>query len=176
MSRWRFALLLLLTLSAIYLYAYPTATILYAGGVLLHAGGGILLAILLIPILRQVFRDCSLEIPFGWLLIAAGTLLGLVLIKIGRATRFRFWLYLHIALCAAGVLFVGTSWLARRGWLGKGFTGAATSFVALTLLMSGIAAGGWWIRTAAWKNYNLVVNPHMPSETMDGEGDGPNGK
>src|SRR5260370_8588343 len=98
MSRWRFALLLLLTLSAIYLYAYPTATITYGGGVLLHAGLGILLAILLIPILRQVFRDCSLEIRLGWLLIAAGTLLGLGLIKIGTPNRFRLWLYLHIAL------------------------------------------------------------------------------
>src|SRR6267154_3405513 len=89
MTRWRFPLLFLLTLSAIYLYAYPTATIMYGGGVLLHTGAGILLAVLLIPILRQVFRDCPLEIRFGWLLIAAGTLLGLVLIKIGdrKSTR-----------------------------------------------------------------------------------------
>src|SRR5260370_39197137 len=117
MSRWRFALLLLLTLSAIYLYAYPTATILYAGGVLLHAGGGILLAILLIPILRQVFRDCSLEIRFGWLLIAAGTLLGLVLIKIGTPYRFRLWLYFQIVLCDPGVLIVCSSLFVFGGGL-----------------------------------------------------------
>src|SRR2546430_8726255 len=89
MSRRRFALLLLLTLSAIYLYAFPAATILYGGGVLLHAGTGILLAVLLIPILRQVFRECSWEIRFGWLLITAGTLLGLALIKIGTPQRLR---------------------------------------------------------------------------------------
>jgi Flp pilus assembly protein TadD len=176
MTRWRFPLLLLLTLSAIYLYAYPAATIIYGGGVLLHAGAGILLAVLLIPILRQVFRNCFLEIRFGWLLIAAGTLLGLVLIKIGTPNRFRFWLYLHIALCVAGVLIVATSWLTRQGWLGKGFTGAVASFAALALLTFGIAAGSWWTRNIAWKNSNRVVNPHMPTETMDGEGDGPNGK
>jgi Flp pilus assembly protein TadD len=176
MSRWRSGLLLLLTFSAVYLYAFPSATILYASGVLVHAGGGVLLAILLIPILRHVFGECPLEIRFGWLLIATGTLLGLVLIKIGTPNRFRAWLYLHIALCAVGVLLVATSWLARRGWLGKGFTGAAASFGLLTLLMTGIAAGSWWTRNAAWKNSNRVVNPHMPTETMDGEGDGPNGK
>jgi tetratricopeptide (TPR) repeat protein len=176
MTRWRFPLLFILTLSAIYLYAYPTATIIYGGGVLLHTGAGILLAVLLIPILRQVFRDCPLEIRFGWLLIAAGTVLGLVLIKIGTPNRFHLWLYLHIALCTAGVLLVATSWLTRRAWLGKGFAGAVTSFAILTLLMTGIAAGSWWARNIAWKNSNRVVNPHMPTETMDGEGDGPNGK
>ena len=46
MIRWRFPLLFLLALSAIYLYAYPTATIIYGGGVLLHTGAGILLAVL----------------------------------------------------------------------------------------------------------------------------------
>src|SRR5438270_9286938 len=152
MIRWRLPLLLVLSLTAIYLYAFPTATIIYGGGVLLHAGAGILLAILLIPILRQVFRDCPLEIRFGWTLIAAGSFLGLVLIKIGTPNRFRTWLYFHIALCALGVLFVAAGWLTRRGWLGKGLTGALASFVALALLMSGIATASWWTRNVAWKN------------------------
>ena len=176
MSRWRFALLFLLTLSAIYLYAFPSATIIYAGGVLLHAGAGILLAILLVPILRQVFRDCSWEIRFGWLLIAAGTLLGLALIKIGTPHRLRGWLYLHIVLCAVGVLFLGTSWLAKRGWFGKGFAAGAASFAVLALTLSAVAAGSWWVREIAWKDSYRVTNPKMPSETMDGEGDGPSGK
>src|SRR5258708_10585962 len=98
MTRWRFPLLFLLTLSAIYLYAYPAATIAYGGGVLLHTRAGILLAVLLIPISRQVFRECPLEIRFASLLIAAATLLGLVLIKIGTPNRFHPSLYLHIAL------------------------------------------------------------------------------
>jgi tetratricopeptide (TPR) repeat protein len=176
MSRWRFALLLFLTLSAVYLYAFPSATIIYGGGVLLHAGAGILLAVLLVAILRQVFRDCSWGIRFAWLLITAGTLLGLALIKIGTPHRLRGWLYLHIALCSVGVLLVGTSWLARRGWFGKGFGSTAASFAVLTLLMAGVAAGSWWVREIAWKKSYRVTNPKMPSETMDGEGDGPAGK
>src|SRR5215467_4396095 len=132
MSRWRSILVLVLTLSAIYLYAYPSATIPYAVGVLLHVGAGILLAVLLIPILRVVFRECSASIRFGWAFLTAGTLLGLVLIKIGTPNRFKTWLYLHIAFCSVGALILGAEWVARREWFGKGFTGAAASFAALS--------------------------------------------
>jgi Flp pilus assembly protein TadD len=176
MNRWRLPLLVLLALSAIYLYAFPTASMIYGGGVLLHSGAGILLAILLIPILRSVFRDSPLEVRVGWLLMAAGTVLGIILIKIGTPNRLRGWLYLHIALCAVGLLLLGSSWLARREWLGKGFGGAVASFALLVLAMSAIAAGSWWTRSVAWKNNNRVVNPRMTAETMDGEGDGPGGK
>jgi Flp pilus assembly protein TadD len=176
MIRRRAALLVLLTLSAIYLYAFPAATIIYGAGVLLHVGVGIVLAVWLIPILRQAFRDCPLEIRCGWVLISAGTLVGLALIKIGTPHRFRAWLYLHITFCAIGVLLVGTHWLAEHGWFGKGSRGRATSFLVLALVMGGIAAGSWWTRSVPWKNNYRVVNPRMPAETMDGEGDGPNGK
>jgi tetratricopeptide (TPR) repeat protein len=176
MSRWRSILVLVLTLSAIYLYAFPSATIIYGGGVLLHAGVGVLLAVLLVPVLRAVFRARSAGEKVAWVLLAAGTLIGLVLIKIGTPNRFQTWLYLHIALCAAGVVVLGSAWVARRGWLGKGFTGAAASVAAVALLFVGVGAGAWWIRNVAWKNSYRVVNPKMPAETMDGEGDGPNGK
>ena len=176
MSRWRSGLVLLLTASAIYLYAFPSATIIYGGGVLLHAGAGILLVILLIPILRQVFANCPLEIRFAWVLVALGAILGLALIKIGTPHRLRGWLFLHIALCTVGALLLATSWLARRGSFGKGFGGAVASFSMSALLLAGIAAGSWWTREVAWKNKHRVVNPKMTTETMDGEGDGPSGK
>ena len=41
MTRWKFPLLSLLTLSAIYLYAYPSATIIYGAGVLLHSAAAL---------------------------------------------------------------------------------------------------------------------------------------
>src|SRR5262245_53893952 len=98
MSRWRLGLVLVLTLSAIYLYAFPAATIIYGGGVLLHTAAGILLAVLLIPILRTVFRGCGLAEKSGWVLLAVGTIQGLVLIKIGTPNRFKAWLYMNIAI------------------------------------------------------------------------------
>src|SRR5215469_6919443 len=108
MIRWRSRLLVLLILSAIYLYAFPSATIFYGVGVLLHAGFGILLAILLIPILRGAFREGAFAVGFGWLLLTAGTILGLVLLKIGTPHRLRAWLYLHIALCSVGAVLLAT--------------------------------------------------------------------
>lgn len=176
MSRWRFGLVLVLTFSAIYLYAFPAATIIYGGGVLLHTGAGILLAVLLIPILRSVLRKCTFAEKAAWLLLSAGTILGLVLIKIGTPNRFKTWLYLHIALCTAGVLLLASAWIARRGWLGKGFAGAGASFAAVALVLTVLGAGSWWVRNIAWKTAYRVVNPKMPAETMDGEGDGPGGK
>jgi hypothetical protein len=176
MSRWRSGLVLVLTLSAVYLYAFPAATIIYGGGVLLHTGAGILLAVLLTPILRAVFRESGLALKLAWILLAAGTILGLLLIKIGTPNRFKTWLYLHIGLCAIGVLLLLTAWVARRNWFGRGVAGAGISFAAVALLLTVIGAGSWWVRSVAWKNGYLVENPRMPAATMDGEGDGPGGK
>src|SRR5215470_15049741 len=176
MIRWRSGLLVFLALSAIYLYAFPAATIPYGATVLFHASAGMLLALLLIPILRWAFREKSLAVGFGWLLLTAGTILGLLLIRIGTPHRFRTWLYLHIVLSAAGVLLLGTHWLAERGTFGKGFSGAATTFALLTLVLIGVSAGSWWVREIAWKKAYRVENPNLSTETMDGEGDGPSGK
>jgi tetratricopeptide (TPR) repeat protein len=176
MSRWRFGLVLVLTFSATYLYAFPAATITYGGAVLLHTAAGILFAVLLIPILRSVLRKCCFGEKLAWLLLAGGTILGLVLIKIGTPNRFKIWLYLHITLCVAGVLLLAGAWIARRGWLGQGFAGAAASLATVALVFAVLGAGSWWVRTVAWKTAYRVANPKMPAETMDGEGDGPGGK
>ena len=176
MSRWRSLLVLVLTLSAIYLYAFPAATIIYGGGVLLHASAGILLAVLLLPILRAVFQKGALGERMGWVLLLGGTLLGLLLLVIGTPNRFKAWLYLHIALCAAGVVLLMSAWIGRRGWFGKGLAARAAALAVCAVAMGGVAAGSWWTRNAAWKNAYRVVNPKMPPETMDGEGDGPQGK
>src|SRR5215471_12247596 len=104
MVRWGPRLLVFLTASAIYLYAFPSATIFYGTGVLLHAGFGVVLAILLIPIVRWAFRESTLAVRFGWLFLTAGTILGLVLLKIGTPRHLRAWLFLHITFCFVGVL------------------------------------------------------------------------
>jgi len=55
-SRARFWLLWFLALSAAYLYTLPQANIFYAVVVLLHAVGGVVLAILLIPTIVRLLR------------------------------------------------------------------------------------------------------------------------
>jgi tetratricopeptide (TPR) repeat protein len=175
-KRWLSRILVALTLTAVYLYGFPSATITYAVADLFHAVAGIALAVLLIVFFAKALRNESLLSQLGWVSLAGGTILGLVLIKSGTPLRLRAWLYAHIALSVLGVLLLVTSWLASRGWLGDGFGRRALGFAALTLLTAAVAAGTWWAREVAWKNANRITNPVMPPETMSGEGDGPNGK
>ena len=175
-KRWLARILVALTLSAVYLYAYPSATIPYFVVDLLHVGIGIVLTILLLFFAARLLRNESLLTRLGWLALIAGALLGIVLIKIGTPLRLKQWLYAHIALCVVGALFLTTSRLIAKGWLGESNLRRGLGFVALVLLTAGIAAGSWWTRTVAWKNANHISNPLMPAETMEGEGDGPQGK
>ena len=176
MTRWLSRTVLALALSAILLYGYPAATISYGVVVLFHVGVGLLLALLLIPSLVKVLSSGTVAARLGWLLMAAGTVLGIILIKIGTPNRFKNWLYAHIALCVAGLFFLAASWLMQRTWLSPGFTQRLLALVTLFLLFLGISTGAWWTRTVAWHNAYRVDNPKMPPAAMNGEGDGPQGK
>jgi Flp pilus assembly protein TadD len=175
-KKWLSQSLVALTVSAVYLYGYPSATISYFILDLLHLAIGIVFTILLIFYAVRLPRNESPLARLGWLSLAGGALLGIVLIKIGTPLRLKPWLDAHIALCVLGVLFLATSWLISKGWFGEGVFRRGLGFAALTLLAAGIAAGTWWTREVAWQNANHISNPLMPAETMDGEGDGPQGK
>src|SRR5713226_8630346 len=99
LKRWSSRILVALTLSAVYLYGYPSATISYAVADLFHIAIGIVLTILLTIYLVRLLSRESLLARLGWLSLAAGALLGIVLIKIGTPLRLKPWLYAHIALC-----------------------------------------------------------------------------
>ena len=176
MQRWRSLSVLVLAVTAVYLYAFPAANIPYAITVLLHTGVGVLATL---GILFFLFRGLSQEpwlARFGWLFLLAGGALGIALVKIGTPHRLKAWLYIHIALCLIGVVFLASSWLASRGWLNAGILQQCFRFAALALLTLAISAGAWWTRTIAWKNAYRVANPSLAPATMDQEGDGPNGK
>jgi Tfp pilus assembly protein PilF len=176
MKRWRSLSVLALTLSAVYLYNFPSATIVYGVFVLLHTGVGVVFAFLLLPFLLKLFRTETLLARWGWLLLAAGTALGIALIYLGTPNRLKLWLYAHILSCVVGVLLLAASRMAALGWLGSSAPQRALRFATLLLLTAGIAAGAWWYRVVAWENGNRVKNPAMPSATMEGEGDGSRGK
>jgi tetratricopeptide (TPR) repeat protein len=175
-NRWLSRSLVALTISALYLYGYPTATITYALADLFHIALGILFTILLVYYLLRLLPNETLLARLGWLFLAAGAAIGIVLIKVGTPIRLKPWLTAHIALCVVGALFLATSWLASRGWLGHGILQRGLGFAAVVLLTAGIAAGAWWSREVTWKKANRITNPLMPPETMDSEGDGPQGK
>jgi tetratricopeptide (TPR) repeat protein len=173
---WLSRMVVALAVSAVFLYGYPSATISYFVVDLLHVAAGIVLTILLLIYFVRLLPRETLLARLGWISLAAGSLLGIALIKIGTPLRLKPWLHEHIALCAVGALFLVTSWVFSKGWLGESILARGLGFAALAVLAAGIATGLWWTREVAWKNANRISNPLMPAETMDGEGDGPQGK
>ena len=167
-------LLLFLVISAAYLYTFPQPTIFYAGVVLLHAVAGIVAAILLVPVLLRALRNGTLSARAGWLLLTVGAVLGLVLIKTGTPRPEWNWLYLHITISLAGVGMLAAEWLGRRGWL-SAMTGTAALRAAICLVaLGGIGYGARYVRER-WQAHGRIQNPAMPPDTMNGEGDGPDG-
>ncbi len=149
MQRWRSLSVLVLAVTAVYLYAFPSANIPYAIAVLLHSGLGVLVTIAILFFLFRGFDQQSLPARFGWLFLLAGGALGIILIKIGTPHRLKTWLYTHIALCLLGVLFLAFSWLASRNKLNICFLRQSLRFVALVLLIAAISSAAWWTRTIA---------------------------
>jgi Flp pilus assembly protein TadD/predicted membrane channel-forming protein YqfA (hemolysin III family) len=164
-------LLPLLVISAAYLYAFPQPNVFYAGVVLVHALGGVIAAILLIPFLLRGLRNESLLSRSGWLLIAAGAILGVILIKTGTPRTEWKWLYVHILISLAGVGLLIANKLGARD---SGIGAAALRAAICLALLAGIAYGARYIRES-WQTRARIQNPIMPPENMNGEGDGPEG-
>src|SRR5262245_39038735 len=114
LKRWLSRVLIALSVSAAYLYAYPSATISYGVVDLFHIAAGIVFAVLLFAFFLRLLPAASPAARLGWVLLGAGALLGIVLIKVGTPTRLKPWLLTHIALCVLGAVFVLTSWLSFR--------------------------------------------------------------
>ena len=176
MKRWRSLSVFVLAITAVYLYALPTATIVYAGTVLLHTGVG---ALLVLGLAVFLFRGLGREqrpARFGWLLLAIGGALGVALIYLGTPHRMKAWLYSHIAVSGLGTVLLMASWMAERGWLGANLLQRVVRVAALVTVTGGIAAGAWWVRTVAWRNGFRIENPTIAPAVMNDEGDGPAGK
>ena len=172
-------LLVCLTVSAAYLYTFPQPNILYAGVVLLHAAGGVLAVVLLIPALFRLLRSGNLFSRIGWILITAGAVLGLVLVKTGTPRTEWNKLYIHILVSVAGVAFLMADCLGRRRSVHDQATasnfGPAVLRTAICMaLLAGVSYGARYVRES-WQTRNRIENPTMPPDTMNGEGDGPEG-
>src|SRR5881275_2805373 len=177
-KRWLSGGLVLLALSAAYLYGFPSATVTYAVADLLHVAIGTVVFLLLLVFLVQLLWTGTTIARFGWILLAAGTLLGMALIKIGTPHHLWNWLYAHVVLCVAGTLLLLADWLRSKGWLGQTFASQALRFAGLALVVFTISAGLWRTREIGWRDAraNRIVNPLMPPDSMDHEGDGASGK
>ena len=164
--------LIFLALSGLYLYAWPAATLFYAGIVLLHLFAGLLFVFFLIPWLRQRFQTGARTLALGGGLLAIGATLGVLLAFTGTPRPMHPWLYVHIAACVIGLLLLTTDWLGSRGWLGGNRTAVGG---VLALILVGLAVGAWGLREVYWQRSYVIANPPMPPATPEGEGDGPQG-
>ncbi|MFZ0733203.1 MAG: tetratricopeptide repeat protein [Candidatus Sulfotelmatobacter sp.] len=168
-----------LAVSAAYLYALPQPNIFYACIVLLHAFAGVIVAVLLAAKLFQLLRTGSWSGRIGWVLIAAGAVMGLILIKTGTPLSEWNKLYFHIVISTAGVGFLVADWLGRRGQkqtqpAAKNVAGGVIRLVACLAVLAGIGYGAQYLRQG-WETRNRIQNPAMAPDNMDAEGDGPNG-
>jgi tetratricopeptide (TPR) repeat protein len=177
MSPWRnlLALVVLLLITAVYLYVFPAPTLTYVGVVLLHAGFGIVATLLLIPKLRRIFSRQNFKEHAGWALITLGAALGVVLLVIGTSRAHWNWMYAHIALSFAGVAILAARWTGSKGWLAKGPAQAAVRLAMFLGLAAALGFGGWKFRQGRWEQANQIANPLTPPASMDEEGDGPKG-
>ncbi len=169
--RW---LLAVLVISAAYLYAHPRPTVFYAGVVLFHALSGVITAILMIPLLVRLRRNGHLGQRAGWVLIAIGAVVGIILIKTGTPRAEWRWLYAHIASSLVGVAILMAYGLGQRGWLAGNSMAAALRTGTTVVSIAAIAYGAQYMRQS-WQTQNRIENPALPPATMDGEGDGPQG-
>ncbi|MGB7282315.1 MAG: tetratricopeptide repeat protein [Candidatus Acidiferrum sp.] len=175
-SQWRSRSVIALAVSAVYLYGFPSANLVYIGAVFFHLGVGIFLTALLLPFLVKLLRTSTPGARIEWLFLAVGTVIGLILIYTGTPLPMKKLLYAHIFACVLGVTFLAGSWLASRGWLGAGAAQQILRAAALIAVVAGISAGAWWYRTVAWRDAFRITNPPISPATMDDEGDGPKGK
>jgi len=139
--------------------------------VLFHVAVGILLTVLLLPLLfRLLASGCSVAALAGS--SGCGAVLGVALIFIG-ISHLKPWLYAHIALCVIGAFSSPPRGSPPRFM--EPMRGSGSS--DLQVWCSAIAAIGrrsMWSREVAWRNA-MNRDPQMPSASMDGEGDGPQG-
>jgi tetratricopeptide (TPR) repeat protein len=173
-SRLLYWLLAFLAVSAVYLYAFPQPNVLYAVIVLLHAIGGLLATILVAATLLRRLRTGTFAARAGWLLISAGAVLGVILIKTGTPRSGWNKLYLHILISLVGVAFLVADRLGRRAADAPRIGRSALAIVVCLLVLAVFAYAAQYARQS-WQARRHIQNPLMPPATMTGEGDGPDG-
>src|SRR5436853_2337862 len=167
--------LVFLFVSATYLYTFPQPSIFYAVIVLLHATTGVVAAVRLALVCFRLLRNGSFAARAGWVLLAAGAVIGCVLIKTCPPRVEWNWLYVHILLSLAGVGILFADWAGNRGWLGIGAARAVLRLAICLLALAGLGYGARYVRESRWQKHARIENPAMPPANKSGEGDGPEG-
>ncbi len=175
MKRLRSSLLVILFLSAVYLFAWPSPTLFYAGIDLVHVLFGVLLTAVILLTFRKLFQGATFVPGAGWALLILGAGLGVALIFTGGRREEWYLLYAHILACLAGVTLLAADWAGKRGWLGGSAVAAFARCAVFILAVALLAGGAWWLRTVPWQRAHQISNPGIAPASADNEGDGPHG-
>jgi Tfp pilus assembly protein PilF len=156
-----------LTLTGIYLYAFPVASIAYFGVELAHILGGLIFALVLALSVRTLRSSPTVLTRLGWILVVFGAVLGISLTFTGATRPLTPLLYGHIFVCAAGIVFLLAGYSNSRS--------LSLRFSAVLALALAVGGSSWAVREIGWRNGNRIVNPSMPPESQDFEGQGVKG-
>ena len=160
-----------LTLSAIYLYAWPAPNLFYAIVVLFHVGLGVLFCIAGLRLLPKVLKQPPI-LKLATLVLIVGAVLGLVLIYTGASRPYTKLLLSHGAVSLLAVALFAGWWYSRRkvpcssAWV--------PALCAITVAVI-ITLGAKYSRDS-WSRHFIIRNPETAPLSMNSEGDGANGK
>ncbi len=165
--------------SALYLYAFPAATIFYESVVLLHILAGTIFLVFALPWMARLMRDRIWWEKLGWAVVLFGGAFGAAIIFTGARRNMWPVLYTHEVASIAGCALLLFVWSGRQRWLGRLRGGARRDSARLACclaLAAGVAAGAWWVRTVPWQRENVIYNPSIAPASMYQEGAGPKGQ
>jgi tetratricopeptide (TPR) repeat protein len=161
-----------LVVSAIYLYTFPQANVLYAGVVLLHVVAGVVASIWLLLWLVRSWRQGEPLVRLGLVVLFLGAIPGLALVYTGALRAEWTLVYIHLSLSFLGAGIVTAARMGGRGWLPRH---AAIRVAAVLAVMAVLAPVARYLRETRWNQHGRIENPTLPPLTMNGEGDGPTG-
>lgn len=169
------AVTLVLAATALFLYAYPAASLVYEAVVILHIVLGVALLIFGVPALWRSLRGTSAFERTGWIILLVSGVIGAVLLFTG--SRRDMWLILtsHEALSVLALVVLVWAWSGRRGWLARNEATSLLRFSVVLVAICALGGGAWWLRTVAWQRAYTIHNPTIAPANMEQEGDGAKG-
>ncbi|HEV2134782.1 MAG TPA: tetratricopeptide repeat protein [Terracidiphilus sp.] len=176
MRRFLIATAVGLAASALYLFAFPSATIFYESIVLLHIFAGAAFLIFALPWITHLMRGRSLWEKLGWAVLLLGGAFGAVIIFTGARRNMWPVLYTHELVSAVGAAVLLFIWTGSRGWSAplRGSSIRSSARLACCLgIAAAVSAGAWWVRTVPWQDSHTIHNPDIAPASMNQEGAGP---
>ena len=174
--KWLSRLVAGLVASAFYLYAFPSPTVTYVVGVLIHSALGAAAVVVFVCMAARQLRQWTWTERLAWGVFAISAALGVVLLFIGTARPQWSWLYAHEIASLAAVVFLGAIWMARRGWFGTASAAPAMRLATCVFVVALVSFFSYQNRNGRWFSTHVIQNPSTAPVAMDGEGDGPKGR